>query len=94
METRLNVPSKEGVVCFVSVYLCECVLDYMLLSLHTQVVCRVQRDYHGNKCPLGFGPMTCLCAPKCDEGKISVKRDDTVTVTRWQTSVNSLLFSS
>ena len=62
-------------------------LDYMWFSLHTQVVCKVQRDYHGNRCPLSFGLMTCLCAPKCDEGKISVKRDDTVTVTRWQTSV-------
>ena len=69
-------------------------LEYMLLFLPTQVVCRVQRDYHGNKCPLGFGPMTCLCAPKCDEGKISVKRDDTVTVTRWQTLVWFILLCS
>ena len=71
--------------CYVKVF--SFALGYMCLSLHTQVICKVQRDYRGNRCPLGFGLMTCLCAPKCDEGKIRVQRDDTVTVTRWQTSV-------
>ena len=85
-------PFWRNIVCEYSIRYCyvkvfSSALGYMWLSLHTQVVCKVQRDYHGNRCPLGFGLMTCLCAPKCDEGKISVQCDDTVTVTRWQTSV-------
>ena len=61
--------------------------ERMILCVSKQITCQVRRDYSGAKCPLGFGLMTCLCAPKCDEGKIAVKCGDIITVTRWQTLV-------
>lgn len=63
------------------------VVIIMCTLLTIQVTCKVKRDYSGSTCPLGFGLMTCLCAPKCDAGKIAVQCGDIITVTRWQTLV-------
>ena len=59
----------------------------MYHNVHTtfnQITCSIKQDYNGSNCPVRFGLMTCLCAPRCDEGKIPVAKDDIVTVTRWQ----------
>lgn len=60
-------------------------LEQKKLKKASAVTCEVKCDYSGSSCPLTFGVMTSLCAPKCSEGYISICRGDKVTVTRWQT---------
>jgi palmitoyltransferase len=60
-------------------------LEQKRLKKASAVTCDMKYDYSGSSCPLSFGIMTSLCAPKCSEGYISVGKGDKVTITRWQT---------
>ena len=60
-------------------------LEQKKLKKASSIDCEVKYSYSGSFCPLSYGLMTSLCAPKCSEGKIRVSKGDTVTVTRWQT---------